>query len=212
MVTTSPPLATYDLTASTPISSAAITGRSHMFVKAIPPSATARASSPAYARKLGADQTCTGDWSRFQHIVTNRTTNGSDITWGWEVAQDEAEERELVDRVVDLRGAVERADHARGLPPPPVIRRPPRLRDLGGRAVEAGYPQPLPEAGGAHPVEVHELEHALQVGREADEQGRADAGGGRRSGARGTRSAPYRIRAPRLPLTARAGTSANDRL
>ena len=96
-----------------------------------------------------------------------------------QVAQDEAEERELVDRVVDLRGAVERPDHAGGLPPPPVVRRPPRLRCLGARAVQARHSQPLPEPGGAHPVQVHELEHALQVRRETDEHGRGDAGHGR---------------------------------
>ena len=53
-----------------------------MFVNATPPSATASASSPAYARKLSADHTCTDDCSRFQHMVTNSTTNGSDITCG----------------------------------------------------------------------------------------------------------------------------------
>ena len=104
------------------------------------------------------------------------TTNGYGHDMRVHVAQQEAEEGELLDRIVDEVDAVEGVDDAAGVEPPPEIGRRPTLRrhvDGAGQIVDAN---PVVEALRAHAVETHEFQHAFEVGDDDEEQGRGDAG------------------------------------
>ena len=91
------------------------------------------------------------------------------------IAKEEAEEREFLYRIVNVVDAVEGVDDAAGVEPPPEVGRRPALRRHLGGAVQAVDAYPVVEALRTHAVETHELQHALKVGDDAEEQGRSDA-------------------------------------
>ena len=92
-----------------------------------------------------------------------------------EVAQDEAEEGELVDGVVERGVTVEEPYGPGRAPPPQVFLGPPRLGEGRQGFVEAVDAEPLPEPGGAEAVRSHELQHAFQVGRQHQHRRRGKA-------------------------------------
>ena len=86
-----------------------------------------------------------------------------------QVSEHEAEERELVDRVVDLDAVHKGVDDPCGPEPPPELVGVPTVCRYVSRTVEALYSEPVVEALRPDGVRVHELEHALEV-RDDDQQ------------------------------------------
>ena len=91
------------------------------------------------------------------------------------IAQYEAEERELLDGVVDEVASVEGVDDAGGAEPPPVFGGRPALRRHFVCAGQSLYADPVPEALRTHSVEAHELQHAFKVGDYAQQHSGGDA-------------------------------------
>ena len=91
------------------------------------------------------------------------------------IAQDEAEERELLDGVVDEVASVECVDDAGRAEPPPVFGGRPALRRHFVCAGESLYANPVPKALRTHSVEAHELQYAFEVGDHAQQHSGGDA-------------------------------------
>ena len=91
---------------------------------------------------------------------------------GVQVAQDEAEHRELGDRVVQALAAGQRVHHPCGPEPPPyAVGEGPGARTRPTKALDA---HPLPEPAAGPPPQVHELHGPFQVsGQEYQSGGRS---------------------------------------
>jgi len=102
------------------------------------------------------------------------------------VAEQEAKEREFIDRLVRDRlvKEVHVVQHTRGAPPPPAVARvkAPTLR----AAQQARDIQPLPEGMGQHAIGIQPLQQPLQISQPADKQ-RAQQPAGARSALLSTR-------------------------